>query len=132
MPATEIIRTNPHPLFDKLAERGYELWYYVETYDGLLDDRGLEVQVRLHGEVIGSANFDEDGSDGAYCQHVNVDPKYQRQGIANAVYVFAEKALNRTLWDFWGSFPDTPQSKSGRALWAQPNQPFGNPPRSTA
>jgi GNAT superfamily N-acetyltransferase len=128
VPATEIIRANPHPLFDKLAERGYELWYLKrDDEDDIGPGFALEVEVRHRGNTIGVANFDYEGPQAAWCRNVRVEPAHRRQGLANAMYVFAENALQRTLIDHWGPLTDTSQSEEGRALWTQLNRPFGNP-----
>src|SRR5690242_3043844 len=111
IPASDIICANPHPLFDRLAERGYELWYLFRTYscgDGM---RGLDVQVRLDRVVVAAADFEEDGPDRVFCQNVKVLPEFHRQKIANAIYVFAEKATGRTMYNLWGGPTDAPEVK---------------------
>jgi hypothetical protein len=75
------------------------------------------------GDMIGEANFTDDGSF-AFPQNVRVAPAYQRQGIATAIYVFAEKILEKPLYDFWAD--DPAQTSEAKALWAQPNRPFGD------
>src|SRR5262249_11229333 len=71
-------------------------------------------------------DFSEDDALTAHCQNIWVNPDRQRQGIANAVYVFAELVLGRVLRDYWRD--DSHQSEAAQALWAQSNRPFGHLP----
>ena len=111
---------NPHPAFERLVRRGCAISFLIEQRFETF--RELEISVTCDGAVIASANFSEDET-GPYCQNCNVDPTYRRQGIATAVYIFAEIVFGRHLYDFWrgNSF----QSKNAKALWSQPNRPFG-------
>ena len=51
--------------------------------------------------------------------NVEVKPEFRRQGLATSMYVFAEEETGMT------THPHNIQSEEGRALWAQPNRPFG-------
>lgn len=124
--AGPIIQRHPHPAFEKLTARGYDLWYQIEDEDRDEDDRSpsieLLVEVRFGDRVIGKANFTDDGYC-AYCQNVKTEPNFQRQGVATAIYVFAEAVLNRKLTNYWGDDPH--QSADAKALWATLHRPFG-------
>lgn len=120
-----VIGQNPHPAFDKLVGRGYKISYRIEQEVEPFKD--LLVRVMHGNSVIADADFTDDGF-APYCQNVRVDPKYQRQGVATAIFVFAEKVLGKSLHDFWGD--DSKQTPEAKALWAQPKRPFGHPPRS--
>jgi GNAT superfamily N-acetyltransferase len=115
-----LIQQYPHVLFEQLAEDGYVIQYCMG--EGFF--RPLDVVV-FHGEqVVATADFSDDGP-AAHCQNVRVDEHHRRRGIANTIYVFAEVAYGKRLWDFWKDMTDS-QSVAGRKLWAQPNRPFGH------
>ncbi len=50
---------------------------------------------------------------------VHVNPPYRRQGLATAMYVWAEKLTGRKF------APSQKQSHYAVALWSQPSRPFG-------
>lgn len=56
------------------------------------------------------------------CSDVLVQPEHQRKGLATRMYQHAEKISGRTL------HPYPEQHDDGKALWAQPNRPFGPKP----
>jgi GNAT superfamily N-acetyltransferase len=117
-----IIEQYPHSAFDKVVGCGYTICYHIEQNVESLKE--LEVKV-LYGEnVVANANFTDDGRD-AWCQNVRVLPAHQKQGIATAIYVFAEKVYGKALYNFWENNPA--QTPAARALWAQSNCPFGSP-----
>jgi hypothetical protein len=133
---SDVVAANPHPVFDKIGRRGYRIAYRLEDegpedlffQDESSEDlffRELFVCVLAGDIVIGSADFTHD-TVGAYPQTTAVEPAYLRQGIANAMYVFAERVLGRWLENSWDGAPQ--QSAAAKAQWAQPNRPFGNPP----
>jgi GNAT superfamily N-acetyltransferase len=116
----DYIGQRPHPAFAALIP--FVVRYVIEE-----DVKNfLELTIYVNdGEVrIAEANFSDDCG-GTFCQNVLVQPPYQRRGIATALYVLAEslfgKTLSNSLWD------ESDQSKAARALWAQPNRPFGSP-----
>ena len=118
---SKIIAHCPHPAFEKITQHGHTIEYHIEEQK--YGRRELVVKA-VHGEqIVAEANFEDDGSD-AWNQNVRTDKSYQRQGIANAMYVFAEKIFGKSLYNFWAG--DDKQSPEARALWAQPNRPFGN------
>lgn len=102
--------------FEALRARGYEIFYDLHS------GGRLSVEARLNSDVAGRAEF-QAANGSAYCQNVEVEPAHQRRKIATAMYVFAERVLGAELEDFWGDEPD--QTPAARALWAQPNRPFG-------
>jgi 8-oxo-dGTP pyrophosphatase MutT (NUDIX family)/GNAT superfamily N-acetyltransferase len=52
---------------------------------------------------------------------VEVDEEHQRQGLATQMYVLAEKLAGKKLHPYPEQYDD------GKALWSQPNRPFGIP-----
>jgi ribosomal protein S18 acetylase RimI-like enzyme len=122
---TAIVQRNPHPSFDKITAAGFTFRYCIETeVEGKWTLIELNIQVCRGEEVVGAANFSDDGIT-AHCQNVGVVPGFQRKGIGTAIYVFAERILNRPLIDFWACDKDSWQSQAARAFWSQPNRPFG-------
>jgi ribosomal protein S18 acetylase RimI-like enzyme len=115
-----IINRCPHQAFDKFAKCGYRISFRIEP--AIKPIKELLVKVLHDQNTIATADFTDDG-DIFYCQNVHVDPTYRRQGIANAIYVFAEKAIGKRLCNFWNN--DRQQTPEAMALWAQPNRPFG-------
>jgi hypothetical protein len=122
---TSVSRENPHPAFDRLRANGYVIEYRIEREVEFCTD--LLVRVRRGQDVVAEADFTEDDL-GAYCQNVRVNRDHRRRGVANAIYVFAEKAFGKPLYNFWGTDPK--QTAAAKALRAQPHRPFGNPPSS--
>ena len=53
-----------------------------------------------------------------YPRHVNVDQEHQRKGIASAMYSFAENKHGK-------KFESGNRTDQSKALWDQPNRPFG-------
>jgi hypothetical protein len=53
-------------------------------------------------------------------QQVNVSSGYRRRKIATRMYVEAERVTGAT------AVRDPNQTENSKALWAQPNRPFGN------
>jgi hypothetical protein len=51
--------------------------------------------------------------------NTEVDPEFQRQGLATAMYVFAENEIGMK------AVPHRDQSPAGQALWRQKDRPFG-------
>jgi len=51
--------------------------------------------------------------------NIEIDPKFQRRGIATAIYVLAERTTGLT------TRPHNQQTEAGRAFWAQKRRPFG-------
>jgi ribosomal protein S18 acetylase RimI-like enzyme len=72
------------------------------------------------GDEIGHAEIYHDHkTNQMMVSNVLVDSNYQRQGIATALYVLAEKISKKKL------SPYPQQYDEGKHLWAQPNRPFG-------
>ncbi|MBK5275871.1 MAG: N-acetyltransferase [Desulfuromonadales bacterium] len=105
----------------KMDKLGYQFRHKMENDDDFLQD--LIVFVEYQKKDIAEAHFTDDGNS-AYCQQVNIDENHQRKGIATAMYLYAETVLGRVLENFWDDDPEY-QSPAARALWAQPNRPFG-------
>jgi hypothetical protein len=112
-----VIWQHPHPAFDKIIGRGYAVAYRLEQEGGSLKD--LVVRA-LHGDrVVGEADF-SDYTLGAHCQNVSVDPGHQRQGIASALYVFAETVFGKPPGQFLGERPQTDPGSEGVVGAAEP------------
>lgn len=124
-PGDGVLADHPHPAFDEVSRSGYTLVYRITPCAIIPGQRELEVQAIQCGKVAAGANFTDNGWS-AYCQNVRVFDGHRRRGLANAMYVFAEKALGRILFDYWADADDY-QSDAAKALWSQPNRPFGNP-----
>src|SRR5262249_24458893 len=102
-----LIQQHPHALFERLAEGGYVLQYCMGQ--GVF--RPLVVVVFPGEQVVATADFSDDGR-AAHCQNVRVDEHHRRRGIANTIYVFAEVAYGKRVWDFWKNTADS-QSTAG-------------------
>jgi L-amino acid N-acyltransferase YncA len=50
---------------------------------------------------------------------LDITATYHRQGLATAMYVYAERQTGYTV------IPSTEQTPAGKSLWAQPDRPFG-------
>jgi GNAT superfamily N-acetyltransferase len=48
-----------------------------------------------------------------------VDPEHRRRGLANVMYLEAERMAGKPVHPYPGQYED------GRAFWLQPNRPFG-------
>lgn len=123
---SELFRLHPHVAFGRICQCGYEVWYRIENDEGYPAARVLIVQISLQDQVVAKADFTDDGFT-AYCQHVRVEPTHQRRGLATATYVFAEIVFGKPLSNHWASEPH--QSEAAKAMWANPNRPFGRPGR---
>jgi GNAT superfamily N-acetyltransferase len=122
--ADQLIQKHPHAAFERLNERGYKLLFEFDSDDGGKTFTNLKVKAVDGDKLIGAADFTDDG-DTIHCQNVLVEPRYRRQGIANAMYVLAEKAFGKLLTDFWAGWKSEQQTAAAKAMWAQPNRPFG-------
>lgn len=109
---------------EKLREMGYVISHNIHR-DRFL--KNLDVCVRFKGAVVAEACFTDDG-DSAYCHHVKVEPEFRRRGLATAMYQYAESVFLKKLENHWHGDPET-QSAEARALWAQPQRPFGSHPK---
>ena len=117
------IIANPHPALAKACERGFRFQYrFVQDCDWCRD---LDIQVLLAQEVIASADFTEDfNARTFYNQNVMVAKEFRGQGIGPAIYLFAEKLVGRSLHNFWDGTSNG-QSDEAKAMWANPERPFG-------
>ncbi len=131
-----VISRNPSPVFDKVTGRSYSLWYLFQLpIDELVDelddicrvpsepDRRLFVQVRHGDHLITTVEFACGLT--PFCQNIEVPIEHRQRGIANAIYLFAEKLLGRVLYNFWADNTEPWQSPLGLALWSQRSRPFG-------
>jgi GNAT superfamily N-acetyltransferase len=75
-------------------------------------------QKGLPGKPVGSADFVLRGGR-LESSDTEVDKNYWRQGIATALYQYAEGLTGFQIK------PHMTQSPAGRALWQQKNRPFG-------
>jgi GNAT superfamily N-acetyltransferase len=84
--------------------------------------RRFSISVFAQGETgpVASAEFGPYGArDEFKCREVFVDPAHRRRGLANAMYVEAERIGGGPLTPFADQKPE------GVAFWAQPGRPFG-------
>lgn len=102
-------------------QNGYEIYYDIDDPSEFF--RFLSVEVKFKGETVAIADFEANDGEG-HCQNIEVIERYQRKGIATAIYVFAEHLLECLLENFWGDDPK--QTIGAKKLWAQKNRPFGN------
>jgi hypothetical protein len=70
------------------------------------------------GDVAGIAEFEQVGGDWEP-QSTNVATKYQRKGVASAMYALVEQETGMKV------IPSESQTKEGRSLWAQRDRNFG-------
>lgn len=79
---------------------------------------GPRVSAIKNGKEVGFVRIVPDGKHiTAYDTYVN--KKHRRKGLVNAMYFYAEKALNK-------KFKSAKlQTKEGETFWKQPNRPFG-------
>lgn len=117
-----IIEQNPHPAIDKIINQGYNFKYRIEQAEL---SKELMIKVVSGENAVAEANFTDQGSDTVIPQNIRVLESWRRQGIATAIYILAEKILGKPLCNFWSD--DDKQAPEAKALWAQPNRPFGNP-----
>jgi hypothetical protein len=129
MDGSAVIEQNPHPCFDKAIRQGYRICFIGPTSTEGTSFFSWFVYVRNAGQTVSEADFLDDGT----CfsnQNVMVDIDHRRRGLGNAIYVFAEKVAGKVLHNLWAGDPH--QSPEAKALWAQPNRPFGPQRRSTS
>lgn len=121
----EILAQRPNPVFEPILKGGYRLVYAIEEDSPSIKD--VHVLVRFGEQVVAEGLFhaDEDDPLGIYCQNIRVEPEHRRQGLANGVCCFAERLLGRPMYNFWKNSPI--QSRAARAMWDQPDRPFGIP-----
>jgi len=114
----EVTATGDYKGFKLTADHGWhELGDEVEE-DGWTDWNLLIVTAQKGTEFAGSAEFIvKDGK--LIPNNTEVRPEFRRQGLATAMYVFAEKETGLP------TRPHSIQSPEGRALWRQNNCPFG-------
>jgi GNAT superfamily N-acetyltransferase len=100
---------------------GYE--FHLEPID-----KGLRVRA-THPQFgnVGFLQVDHQEHDGSYRpDYSEVKPEHQRKGIATKMYQLAEDHLGTRLQS------GSSRSKEAKALWSQPNRPFGNVDKGTA
>jgi hypothetical protein len=113
-------------VFKPVLLRGYRIMYRIEKQ--LKASTKLVIMVMHRAKVVGCATFLDDGHN-ALPQDLQIEMPYRRQGIATAIYVFAEKVFAKPLTNLWEWGDDPEQSPEAKAFWAQPNRPFGLPGR---
>jgi hypothetical protein len=120
--AAAIMEEHDCDVFQRVGSLGYALFFAI---DGAAPSREMRIQVRVGDEQVATARFrEQDTSEpSAYCDNVWVIDEHQRCGLANAMYLLAEIVLGVPLVNVWKTLGQ--QSDAGRALWNQPNRPFG-------
>jgi hypothetical protein len=76
------------------------------------------VRATKDGVEVGNAIFDKSYQH-IFARKVRVEEAERRQGLASAMYVFAEKRGKGVV------HPSRAQSEEGQGLWSQPSRPFG-------
>jgi GNAT superfamily N-acetyltransferase len=71
------------------------------------------------GEHVGEFSYEGNDNSFLHPRNVKVYNEHRRKGIASGMYQFAEKLHNSKI------APTAPQTADGKALWNQPNRPFG-------
>ena len=105
---------------------------YKISHKGSLSDGDLEIHAHDRtGSRVGSAQIDHHQGLGIVSGNTDVSEGHRRKGIASAMYAHAERVTGHRM----SPVSDIPsnekdgnyghQSKDGKALWSQPNRPFG-------
>lgn len=81
---------------------------------------GSWVEAHKNGEKVGYAQFHHGNKGEMVPYNVQIHPDHQRKGIGTAMYSLAEEKSGRKI------VPSKSQSPGAKALWSQPNRPFGN------
>ena len=117
---SEIISSKKHECFEVLLNNKFEIYYKFP--DGSLPDNKL-IHIRVYDgkNIIGTADPIETNVD-IMPQNIQVDEKYRRRGIANAMYVFVEKLTGKIFQDQG----DENRTEAAIKFWNQPKRPFGN------
>ena len=100
--ASDIIKNNPDPAFNRVIEAGIKLLYQIENPDE--DDRHIYIKATLSDADIGSTDFIEDETL-IVPQNIDIKPEFRRSGVGTAMVVLAVKILRKPLDDFWVDFP---------------------------
>ena len=58
-----------------------------------------------------------------FCQNVRVGASHRSEGLADAMYVAAERIFGQPLVNYWDGDPT--QTDAARGFWARPDRPFG-------
>ncbi len=122
-PTEAIISADPHPAFERVAAVGYRLDHH-HAEGSMAALHAITIRALADGRVVAVATFQDDGS-ACHCQDVRVDDAHQRRGLATAMYLLAERVLRKPLFDFWDGHKW--QSPAAKAMWANPDRPFGKP-----
>lgn len=70
------------------------------------------------GEIVGKYRFDNSASD-LYPILSETHPEHQRKGLASAAYSYIQAKTKKKI------SPSSSQTSEAKALWSQPNRPFG-------
>src|SRR5262249_31788456 len=106
-----------HPSVRKIGLLGYQLRYKHERNRPF-----LMVEASLNGRRVGWLRAEMNrGLGQVHADNIVVTPQHQRLGVASAMMVCTEAMTGLTM------VPARNQTEEGRALWGQPNRPFGNP-----
>ncbi|HEX4148032.1 MAG TPA: hypothetical protein VHY20_03550, partial [Pirellulales bacterium] len=82
----------------------------------------LEVRVFFGETLTAEADFTDDAGK-IIPQNLLVQREFRRRGLGDAIYGFAECALNGVMVDFWNGLDQSPDAA---AHWNRPNRPWGN------
>ena len=105
---TEVLRRISKKFEDfKLSEAAKDVEVKIEGDD----EHGYDVYGYVNGEPVGMATFVYDEARrGWYSESTDVDPEYQRMGVATAIYNAAKNKIGRIV-------PADDQTTDAQALW---------------
>lgn len=109
-----------HPNIDKIYKNGFTIFYKSDDIEGY---KRMDFEARLENEIVAQAFFVM-SDEKLHCNDVEVSEDHRRKGIATSLYVAAENIFQMPVSNMWDGYES--QEKMGRALWKQPNRPFGN------
>lgn len=100
----------------ELEKADYEISHEME--DSPIHS-GPRITAKKDGQEIGFARITQTPEGHISSFDTYVHEPHRRQGIANSMYSYAEKALGKKL------VPHPMQTEGGKSLWQQKNKPFG-------
>ena len=104
----------------KIDDQVYATFEQFVNTDGTPRSKGTVTLYDSEGNEVGFADYSRD-KDGKLRASVDVNPEFQRKGYATEMYIMIEEKTGEVI------YPSSleMQSNEARALWEQPNRPFG-------